>query len=180
MTEGNKADVARKIRLEKPEDLAAVQALNRAAFAGEAEAKLVAQLHEEKHTILSLVCEVDSEIVGHIHFSKGSIETVEGVYPAAALGPMCVVPRMQKQGIGGALILEGLAKLHDRGVPGVCLLGHPSYYPQFGFMPAFQFGIQSDFYPPQEVFMAMELESGGLANRAGIFRYAPPFYSLGS
>jgi putative acetyltransferase len=167
------------IREEHQNDLQAVQALNRAAFEGDGEAKLVAQLHDGNHTILSLVYEHEGDILGHIHFSKGSIETLEGRWPAAALGPMSVRPDHQKQGIGGALIAEGLKRIKDKGVPGVLLLGHPTYYPRFGFMPAYQFGIQSDFYPPQEVFMALELESGGLANRAGLFRYPPPFYSLG-
>jgi putative acetyltransferase len=151
----------------------AIHSLNAAAFGRLDEADLVDSLRGECAVLLSLVAEVDRRIVGHILFSRMSIETNEGSVSAAALAPVAVLPDHQRRGIGERLIRRGLDLLRGRGERIVIVLGHPNYYPRFGFSSEKARSLESPF-PPQ-AFMAMELSPGALDGIRGKVRYAAAF-----
>ena len=117
------------------------------------------------------------EIVGHILFSPARLEA-DIDFPALALAPMAVTPARQKQGIGSARLRAGLDACRDCGGLAVFVLGHASYYPRFGFQPASRYGIGSRYDVPDEVFMALELETGSLDGKAGQMYYHPAFDRL--
>jgi putative acetyltransferase len=165
-----------EIREEKPEDRAAVAALNTAVL-GEGEARLVQALHRDGDVVAALVAVEDGEIAGHILFSKLPIETDDGVMFAVALAPMAVRADRQLRGIGSALVRQGLATARDRGAMAAVVLGHPGYYPRFGFSASWAQGLESP-YSGSDAFMAMELVPNGLGTGAGVLHYAPAFEDL--
>ncbi len=91
------------------------------------------------------------------------------------LAPMAVAPMHQKKGTGSALVQAGLDQCRQLDFVAVVVLGHPEYYPRFGFSPASQFGIGSEYDVPEEVFMAMELQPDALSRKTGRVRYHPAF-----
>ena len=91
------------------------------------------------------------------------------------LAPMAVVPTYQRLGIGSALVRAGLEKCARLGFGAVVVLGHPTYYPRFGFVPSTRWNIRSEYEAPPEAFMAIELEAGYLHGKAGTIRYHPAF-----
>ncbi len=149
------------IRAETPADRAAVAEVNRLAFSGEDEVGIVNRLRADELVIASLVAEEAGRIVGHILFSELPIETETESVRAAALAPMAVVPERQKQGIGAALVAAGLTACRAAGVEAVIVLGHPEYYPRFGFSAELARTLRAPFSGP--AFMAMELTPGTLA-----------------
>lgn len=94
---------------------------------------------------------------------------------AVGLSPIAVQPALQRLGIGRQLIQAGLATAALLGLDGVVMIGHPSYYPRFGFMPASQFGLRKNYPVPDEVFMARPLRPGGMNDLTGEVRYSPAF-----
>lgn len=163
------------IRKEIAEDISAIHAVNAAAFEREGEADLVDALRRDGLVTLSLVAEIDGEIVGHVLFCP---VTVGGVHSVQSLGPVAVVPSHQKQGVGVALIERALEMLRDDGHEGVIVLGHPEYYPRFGFVPASRFGITCPFPAPDEAFMALELKPDGFAGKHGEVAYPAAFMDV--
>lgn len=155
------------------EERRAVWVVNQAAFARADEADLVDKLRDGGFAILSLVAELDCGIVGHILFSRMWIETESGRVEAAALAPMAVVPNHQRTGVGGLLVSRGLAMLREQDEKIVIVVGHPDYYPKFGFSTEKAVGLESPF--PREAFMAIELCRGALDGIRGVVVYAPPF-----
>ena len=125
---------------------------------------------------LSLVGEVDGEIVGHIMFTKLLIKNDEKEYELLALAPVSVLPEYQNKGIGSMLIIEGLKIAEEFGFKSVIVLGHDKYYPRFGFKPANIWDIKAPFDVPNESFMALELESGSLVGVTGIAIYPKEFF----
>jgi putative acetyltransferase len=121
-----------QIREEAREDWPAVRRVNEAAFGRPDEADLVDGLRAENVVLASLIAEADSEIVGHILFSRMSINSDRGGIAAVALAPVAVLPAHQRKGVGGELIRKGLNLLRQRGEAIVIVLGHPGYYPRFG------------------------------------------------
>lgn len=166
-----------QIRAERPADRSAISAVNRAAFETGTEANLVDALRARAEPFISLVADDDGAIVGHIAFSP---VTLSGYVEAkvAGLGPMAVMPDRQGQGLGSALVRTGLDACRQLGFGAVVVVGHPEYYPRFGFVPASSFGLTCEYDVPDEVFMALELESGTLHGKSGIVRYHPAFESL--
>lgn len=152
---------------------AAVHSVNMAAFGQPDEADLVFRLRNEGVVLLSLVAEHQKRIVGHILFSRMLIETARGSVSAVALAPMAVLPEFQRQGIGGQLIRHGLDLLRARGERIVIVVGHPSYYPRFGFSCEKACSLESPF--PGEAFMATELTPGALDGVNGKVRYPAAF-----
>jgi putative acetyltransferase len=150
-----------------------VHSINIAAFGRTDEADLVDSLRAEGVVLLSLVAESEKRIVGHILFSRMSIETATGSIPAAALAPVAVLPECQSQGIGGRLINRGLEFLRARGERIVIVLGHPDYYPRFGFSCENASSLESPF--PPDAFMAMELSRGALDGIRGKVKYPAAF-----
>lgn len=165
-----------RIRIENTEsggERASIRAVNTAAFGRSDEADLVDKLSRGEHGIISLVAELEGSIVGHIMFSRMWINTLRGLAPAIALAPVAVLPVHQRKGIGGLLIQHGLELLRDRGEKIVLVVGHPDYYPRFGFSPEKAKLLESPF--PSETFMAMELRAGALDEIRGSVIYPPAF-----
>ena len=162
-----------EIRTETGADLAAVGEVNRLAFGREAEARLVDGLRDGGYARLSLVAEEEGRLVGHIMFSEAVIRTDGGEVGALALGPVGVIPERQGRGVGSALIREGLDRCVQEGHRIVVLLGHPGYYPRFGFSAERAGNLSSPY--SGDAFMALELAPGALSRVVGEFEFAPPF-----
>ena len=165
------------IRDEKEGDRDSVYALNVSAFENPSEADLVDALRQQARPVVSLVAEENGEVVGHIMFSPVSLSDHPNL-KVMGLAPMAVLPVHQKTGIGSALVRAGLEQCRQLDYVGVVVLGHPEYYPRFGFSPSSQFGIDSEYDVPDEVFMAMELQPEALSGRTGRARYDPAFNNV--
>jgi putative acetyltransferase len=162
-----------EIRDETAADLGAIHALNVLAFGGEAEADLVDRLRADGLVVTSLVAVEAGQVVGHALFCRLPIENDRGVIGAAALAPLAVTPERQRRGIGSALVRRGLARCRERGVTAVVVLGHPGYYPRFGFSAELARKLRAPF--SGEAFMALELTPGALGDGIGIVRYPAAF-----
>jgi putative acetyltransferase len=164
-----------EIRFETDDDIAAIQTVNRLAFGREGEGLLVDALRARGAVICSLVAEEGGAVVGHVLFSPAVLDD-EGRHTAVAgLGPVAVRPDFQRRGIGDALIRAGLAICRERGYSLAVVLGHPDYYPRFGFRPSRPLGIRWEHNAPEAAFMVMELRAGALAGARGIVHYQPEF-----
>jgi putative acetyltransferase len=166
-----------QVRVEQPADIAAIRAVNLAAFPTSAEADLVDHLRREAEPFISLVAASRDGIVGHVAFSPVTLLSHPAVR-VMGLAPMAVLPRSQQTGIGSALVRAGLTECARHGAAALVVLGHAGYYPRFGFVPASQFGLRSEYDVPDEVFMALELQAGALAGKGGTVRYHPAFADL--
>ncbi len=167
------------IRPERPEEFAAIYALNAAAFGQDDEAKLVDSLRDSDAEIISLVS-IDEEnggISGHILFSPVTIPGVTGI-KVLGLAPMAVTPAQQGKGIGTSLVKAGIGACRRAGADAVVVLGHPKFYPRIGFVPAVEFGIRSTYNVADEYFMAREITRGCLADVTGVVHYHPAFDGL--
>lgn len=170
------------IRPETPYDYPSIREVNILAFNNqENEAKLVEHIRESEFFIpeLSLVAENgDQEVIGHILISTINLITANGKVPTLGLAPMAVRPGNQNTGVGSALVRKGLEACQTLGYKHIFVLGHPNFYPKFGFTPTKNFGITPPFPVPDEVFMALELESGSLFGLHGKIEYPPAFNSV--
>lgn len=165
------------VRAERQGDYAAVYALNAAAFETPAEAGLVNTLREQANPCISLVAEQDGLITGHILFTPASLSS-DPALNIMGLAPMAVLPERQRQGIGSQLVRAGLQRCRHDGYHAVAVLGHPDYYPKFGFQPSVNFNIRSEYDVPDEAFMLIELVEDGLSDKSGVIQYHPAFNSL--
>ncbi len=165
------------IRPEQPTDVEAIQRINTAAFETDAEARLVDALRSAADPYISLVAEFDAEPVGHICFSPATIEGHANIN-LLGLAPMAVLPQHQRQGIGAVLVRAGLEACKKRDAHAVIVLGHPGYYPRFGFTPASRTGIACEYDAPDEAFMLLEITPGALGSASGIARYHNAFADL--
>jgi putative acetyltransferase len=161
------------IRPEEPRDIAAIRYVNEQAFGGSAEANAIEALRDRGAATLSLVAEIDDRVVGHLFFTPAAIETADHTWPALGLAPLAVLPEYQRQGIGSALMKAGLAECARLGYERVIVLGHPQYYPRFGFMRASLYGIRPEWEVPDEAFMVLELQHGALDGVSGLAKYQP-------
>jgi putative acetyltransferase len=168
------------IRPETPDDYAAVHEVNRLAFGRDNEARLVEVLRGTPDHIrdLSLVAEMDGRVVGHILFSPIQVRAFIRLVPALALAPMAVHPDFQRQGIGSALVRHGLDACRNLGHKIVIVLGHPEFYPRFGFVPAIPREILPPFDVPIESFMVCELVPDVCKRLHGVVRYPEAFNSV--
>ena len=162
------------IRSEDVSDWAAVHAVNISAFETPVEANLVDALRSQAQPIISLVAVDSGSLVGHIMFSPVTLSDHLDLN-IMGLAPMAVVPSHQSRGIGSDLVRVGLDRCRELGVEAVVVLGHPEYYPRFGFVPSVRFGIRSEYEVPDEVFMVVELQDGVLRNAPGTVRYHQAF-----
>lgn len=167
--------VTLNIRRERPDDENAVGELLRAAFDGDDEALLVAGLRTSGEPWIALVAERESELVGHIVFTEVDVDGGEPAARVAGLAPMAVAPALQRHGIGSQLVEAGIAQCWVEQYDAIVVLGHPNYYPRFGFQPASRFGISCAWPVPDDVFMALELTPGALAESSGQVHYLPQF-----
>ena len=146
------------------------------AFDGEDEARLVDALLDGGYVRVSLVAEEGGQVVGHILFSDLPIVTPDGVIPALSLAPMAVIPSHQRHGVGSSLVRDGLRACALEGHRVVVVVGHPEFYPRFGFSAKMAGRLRSPFSGP--AFMAVELMPGALEGVEGEVRYPPPFEGL--
>lgn len=165
--------MAEMIRTSTPADAEAIAALNRAAFGGEEEVGIVERLRGDGLVAVELVAEQGGAIIGHILLSWLPTEMDGRSVKALALAPMAVRPGLQKQGIGGRLIMAALDEARAAGAQAVIVLGHPGYYPRFGFSAALAQNLASPF--SGDAFMALELVPGALAGQRGSVSYPSAF-----
>jgi putative acetyltransferase len=164
-----------RIRRETEPDHPAVADVTAAAFGQQDEARLVEAIRASDEFVpeLTLVAEEDGRIVGHVMFSYSALEGSDS--RLLQLSPLSVAPERQRSGIGSALTREALRLADERGEPLVLVLGHPTYYPRFGFRPASTLGLLAPNPEwPDEAFMAAPL-SGYDPSLRGRVTFAPPF-----
>jgi len=166
------------IRKEIASDIDTIQKVNAEAFATETEADLVDALRDSGCPYLSLVAEVDNEVVGHILFTPVELSGNNNTLKIMGLAPMAVLSKHQNKGIGTGLVQAGLEQCRSLGYDAVVVLGHPAYYPRFGFEPSVKYGIKSEYDVPDDVFMILELSPGCLKNHKGVIKYHQAFDSI--
>lgn len=166
-------------RCETEWDAPAIRDVVIAAFGRADEADLIEIIRHSNNFIpeLSLILTHKGEVLAHVLFSLIEIETVNGPAPALALAPMAVLPQHQRQGMGSKLLEFGLTRCRELGHKIVVVLGHPEYYPRFGFQRASSVGIKGPFWMPDEALMVLELVPGALAEVPGTVCY--PRYFAG-
>lgn len=162
------------IREEQPADIDAVRDLSRQAFDQVQEGRIVDALRAAGAVTLSLVAVLDGVVVGHILFSPLTVGTESG----AALGPMAVRPAYQRQGIGSQLVAQGLERLRAQRCPFVVVIGHPGFYPRFGFGPAAAQGLTCEWDVPTDAFMVNVLNSEVGGRLRGRARYRAEFSDI--
>lgn len=143
------------IRYAGSHDHAAIAGVLEAAFGRPDEARLSGRLRTDGDVLFELVAEADGRIVAHILFSRLWADR-DALY--AALAPMAVTPEVQRAGVGSALVRAGLESARDFGAHGVLVLGHPAYYPRFGFSAEAAAKVRSVYCG--RAFMALALEPG--------------------
>lgn len=163
------------IREETPRDVEAIRRVHTSAFGQPDEAALVDRLRVSPAAIagLSIVAEIDGEIVGHILFTRLGFDPPAAVR-AISLAPMAVVPQRQRTGIGSALVRHGLDRAAALGEQLVVVVGHPEYYPRFGFEPASRFRITCPYPVPDDAFLVRRLDASA-GTPSGRVVYPPEF-----
>lgn len=165
------------LRAEQPEDRAGIAIVHGQAFPSPGEAVLVDALRTSGNLCLSLVAIEDSTVIGHVAFSPVSLNGAPGNVTGLGLGPVSVLPRRQREGVGTALIRAALKDCRELGASFVVVLGEPAYYQRFGFRPASIWGITNEYNASDE-FMALELVPGSIPRPGGLARYCPEFSSV--
>jgi putative acetyltransferase len=161
------------IREERPDDLSAVHLLLRQAFGRDDEAKLVSRLRDDGAIAAALIAEGDGNIVGHLVLSWLPTQIDGRPVRAVALAPMAVRPAQQRRGVGSRMVAASIAKAKEIGAEAIIVLGHPAYYPRFGFSSDLAVKLAAPFSGP--AFMALELVPGAVAGVSGTVAYPPAF-----
>ena len=166
------------IRSERAKDKEPVYQVNIKAFKTEDEARLVNALRDSGCEYISLVAERDNKVIAYILFTPVTLTGHQPNLKLLGLAPMAVLPEYQNQGIGTALVKQGLEECRDRGYDAIAVLGHSNYYPKFGFVPSDEYGIKSEYDVPREVFMIQELVAGCLKGKSGVIQYHEAFRNM--
>ncbi|MBU0561332.1 MAG: N-acetyltransferase [Bacteroidetes bacterium] len=167
-----------KIRKEEKGDESQIRIVNELAFGQIDEADLVDLLRINCNESISLVAEFDNKIVGHILFTPALIEAKDKQLNGMGLAPMAVLPEHQSKGIGSELVKSGLELIMKGSCQFIIVLGHPKYYPRFGFVKASECNIKSDFHGiPDEAFMILVLDEKSFAGISGTAKYRKEFSS---
>jgi putative acetyltransferase len=164
-----------QIRVAEPDDADAIVRVHTAAFGRSDEGEIARKLHARGDVCVSLVAQDGDAIVGHVIFSPVAVDGMRFPLPPLGLGPVGVLPEYQRSGVGIDLCRAGIAACWKRGAPFLVVLGHPTYYPRFGFVPAMRYGLTFGDAPPRDSFMALESAPGALAGVIGPVRYGPEF-----
>jgi len=163
-----------EIREEEPGDEESVRRLNLAAFSHGPEAALVEKLRRSCDDYLAFVAVEDGNVVGHILFTPANLDGCGVV--GMGLAPMAVLPARQRKGIGSRLVRHGLEHVRQSGCPFVVVLGHPEYYPRFGFERASRYQLRSQWDGvPDEAFMVAVFDGETLPKTGGVVRYRGEF-----
>jgi putative acetyltransferase len=166
------------IRKEKPADIEKIWNINAEAFDTDAEASLVNALRSSGIPFLSLVYEENYDLVGHILFTPVELVCNTSGVRVMGLAPMAVVPSFEKKGIGSSLVKTGIQECISEGYDAIVVLGHPNYYPKFGFRPSVDYGLKSEYEVSDDVFMVLELKKNSLNRIKGIVKYHAIFGSV--
>jgi putative acetyltransferase len=163
-----------QIRREEPGDCEAVHQLYLSAFDKGPEAALVDRLRVSCQEYLAFVAVDDGEVVGHILFTPVTVDT--SAAKGMGLAPMAVLPSHQGKGIGSRLVRHGLEFFRETGCPFIIVLGHPEYYPRFGFEVASNYGFRSQWEGvPEEAFMVVVFDGDALPKHGGVVSYRDEF-----
>lgn len=173
MTEATAAAADPVIRREVETDHADVRDVVYRAFDSSEEADLVDVLRAQARPLVSIVADA-GRVVGHVMCSPVTLAAYPDV-PLMALAPVAVLPEWQRRGVGSALVRAAIDACMELGSAGLIVLGHPEYYPRFGFVPASRFGLRCPYEAPDEAFMALELVPAALADADGIVIYHAAF-----
>ncbi len=168
------------VRCETEQDAVAVQLVNRAAFGGDQEVRLIRRLRDTDNVApgLSLVAEENGRVVGHVLLSKARLEREGGgSLEILALGPMSVVPSHSHRGIGSQLVRAAIEEARRQGYPAIVVTGYPDYYSRFGFEPAATRGLSCNLDAPENAVLVLELQPGVLAG-GGRIVYPTPYEEL--
>ena len=159
-----------KISIEQPIYYDAIDEINNLAFGQPQETGLIRSLRKLNDYIpeLSLIAFNDDDAIGHILFFPIVIISDDREFQTLSLAPMAVVPEYQNKGMGGELVRHGLSQANKLGFNSVLVLGHPNYYPRFGFEKAGKWNIKCPWEAPDEAWMAIELKAGALVGKAGM------------
>jgi len=141
------------IRETKDADLNDILFIEREAFKSDKEADLVRDMLADPSAkpLLSLIAIIEGQAVGHILFTNAHLSNNFNQVSISILAPLAIIPSYQKQGIGGRLIMKGLEILSKSWIDLVFVLGHPEYYPRYGFKPASKLGLEAPYLIPEEV-----------------------------
>jgi putative acetyltransferase len=178
------SDVQVTIRRERPGDAERITRLVECAFTHSdlgyhGEARLLDRLRNNCPTAISLVAERANALVGQIQFSPASIVSDEHASTGLGLGPMCVLPEFQQQGIGTRLVQQGLELAEREGAEFVIVVGHPAFYRKFGFVPAADYAVTSPWPEiPRDVFRLYVIGDTSRRPLAGQACYHPAFDSI--
>ena len=164
-----------RVRPERDDDADAIHRVHAAAFGRPGEADLLRALRGSADRYLGLVAETDGAVAAHVAFSAVAIEHGRPAHPTLALGPLAVDPALQRRGAGAALVEAGLRACAERGAGLVFVLGHPAYYPRFGFEPALPRGFLYQSAERSRAFFVRELVPGAADGLSGRVTYHPAF-----
>jgi putative acetyltransferase len=164
------------VRPEQDADKSPIRAVHRAAFGREDEGRLVDALRDADAVIASIVAVSGDRIAGHALFSQVWIDSEHGSPAIASLAPIAVLPRHQRTGIGSALMRHGIAVCADAGYGALIVVGHPAYYPRFGFSANAVAHLESPYAGGG--FMGLDLRPCFLASIRGAVRYPAAFADL--
>lgn len=162
-------------RAEAPSDAAAIRRIHEAAFGQSQEADLVDALRSESLCVVSLVADQDGVLIGHVLVSHLDVIASGRSVRAAALGPVAVLPEHQNTGIGSALITQALEESRRKGATLVLVLGHPAYYPRFGFSAERARLLASPYTYHGDAWMVAELIPGTLPSTSATVVYPAPW-----
>ena len=164
------------IRKEQPGDEAQIYEVNYQAFERKQEAEVVDALRTSCPEGVSLVAEEDGKLVGHILFTPTIIESEGRSIIGTGLAPMAVLPEHQRKGIGSALVRAGLETMRKAGEPFVIVVGHPGFYPKFGFERASKYGIRCEYKQvPDEAFMIVVYDEEKIKGINGVAKERSEF-----
>jgi len=165
------------IRSETAGDYPAIHEVHASAFGQENEAVLVEELRGSPgyDAELSLVAERDGRVIGHILFSPIAIRTARDPTTALVLAPMAVLAEHQNAGVGSQLVRRGLDACRRLGHRLVVVVGHPEFYPRFGFRPTSRRGLRLPFDVPDEAFLLWEAVPDNPSEIAGMVEFPPAF-----
>ncbi len=164
------------VRRERQGDEPQIYEANYQAFGRKEEAEVVDLLRNSCPEGVSLVAEEEGKIVGHILFTPTIIEDEGTSLVGTGLAPLAVLPQYQGKGVGSALVRAGLDEMRIAGEPFVIVVGHPGYYPKFGFERASKYGIRCEYSKvPDEAFMIAVFDESKMQGVKGVAKERPEF-----